>query len=172
MKTYDRHIKEVETLVEKFFDGETTLDEERRLYDFFKRADVPPHLSGYREMFSDFAALPIEKEAVKPRRRTIWRIVAACAAVVLIAFGLWFYGDLQEERMLARMYEGSYVIENGRRTDNLSKIMPDIKAALQYADNVEKNAESMDPVRSAEADVLNSIDDPAERKRISEMLKD
>lgn len=172
MKTGDRHIKEIETLIGKFFDGETTLDEERRIYDFFKRQDVPQRLAGYREMFSDFAALPIANEAARPRRRTLWRVVASCAAVVMVAFGLWLYGDIQKERMLARTYEGSYVIENGRRTDNLSDIMPEIKAALRYADRVEKNVESMDPVGSAEADVLGSIDDPAERRRISEMLKD
>lgn len=50
MKTDD-----VRILIEKFLSGESTLEEERMLDDFFREtADIPEELSAYKEMFSYF----------------------------------------------------------------------------------------------------------------------
>ena len=38
----ERKIKEIEKLIGKFFDGETTLREEQRLYEFLPAAACPP----------------------------------------------------------------------------------------------------------------------------------
>ena len=72
--------------------------------------------------------------------------------------------------MLARVYGGSYVIENGHRIDDLSMIKTDIETALGEARHIEEHIEKRSPIEQAEQDLLNSIDDPDERKRISEML--
>ena len=53
----ERKIKEIERLIGKFFDGETTLREEQRLYEFFARRSVPARLQGYREVFAGFASM-------------------------------------------------------------------------------------------------------------------
>jgi len=46
----------IEELLEKYWEGETTLAEERRLKEFFTRnQDLPPHLAMYREQFAMFA---------------------------------------------------------------------------------------------------------------------
>lgn len=41
----------IEDLLERYFDGLTTEAEEARLQEFFRRADVPPHLQAEAEMF-------------------------------------------------------------------------------------------------------------------------
>ncbi len=47
MKEYSH----IENLLERYFDGLTTEAEEVRLREFFRRADVPPHLQAEAEMF-------------------------------------------------------------------------------------------------------------------------
>jgi hypothetical protein len=38
------NLHEIELLLQKFFDGETSLEEEKQLKDFFTRGDIPMHL--------------------------------------------------------------------------------------------------------------------------------
>ena len=65
-----------------------------------------------------------------------------------------------------------YVIENGHRIDDLSEIKDDIEKALDDAGRIERRISSANVADNAEQEVLNSIDDPSERRRISEMLND
>nr|NQU89981.1 hypothetical protein [Bacteroidota bacterium] len=48
------NIEEIEILIEKYFDGETSLDEEHMLRAYFNRDDVPVHLIEYRNLFGYF----------------------------------------------------------------------------------------------------------------------
>lgn len=49
-------MKDIETLLNKYFEGETTCEEERRLRRFFAEGLVPEHLEVYRPMFAFFEA--------------------------------------------------------------------------------------------------------------------
>ena len=49
-------MKDIETLLNKYFEGETTCEEERRLRRFFAEGLVPEHLEEYRPMFAFFEA--------------------------------------------------------------------------------------------------------------------
>ncbi|WP_298451264.1 hypothetical protein [uncultured Prevotella sp.] len=168
----ERKIKDIERLIGKFFDGETSLKEEQRLYEFFARRDVPQRLAGYREVFAGFASL----QAVEPKRQKLrpilMRVAAAAAVVLIVVSAVLAYADYREDRYLARLYGGSYVIENGQRIDDLSEIKGDIEKALDDAGRIERRISSASVTENAEQEVLNSIDDPAERRRISEMLND
>lgn len=84
MKNHDPHI---ESLLEQFMQGDTTLEQERELSSFFTNsASIPKEWEGYREMFAYFdAGMPIHKE--KPKHniaRPVWALLAA-AAVAAIA---------------------------------------------------------------------------------------
>lgn len=84
MKNHDPHI---ESLLEQFMQGETSLEQERELSSFFANsASIPKEWEGYREMFAYFdAAMPITEQ--KPKRNTgraLWTLLAA-AAVAAIA---------------------------------------------------------------------------------------
>ena len=41
----------IENLLERFFEGETSNAEERELYAFFARPDLPEHLKSYKPLF-------------------------------------------------------------------------------------------------------------------------
>lgn len=163
-------IKNIETLVGKFFDGDTTQTEEQRLYSFFSSRRVPSELEKYRETLTAFGLISKREAPVRARRITLWRTVASVAAAAVIAFGVMTYINLHEERMLAAIYGGSYVIENGHRTDNLRQIKDDIKTALSDAKTIEHHANNSSTVDDAEQDVLNNIDDPDMRREVQQML--
>ena len=107
----------IRTLTERFFDGDTTPEEEQELYDFYRQDDIPKDLRSNQELFRDLAALatlapsnrvgaaPVPARKSVPARdlspgrdltphRSLWWMAAAAVAVVLIAGGgiIWRAG--------------------------------------------------------------------------------
>ncbi|HBZ66094.1 MAG TPA: hypothetical protein DEO70_04595 [Bacteroidales bacterium] len=96
--------EEIDNLLQRYLEGETTLQEERQLRDWFSSNEVPPELSQYHAMLGYFAdglqtTCPAEKQQPnmelhiahhkkgRPRRIIyIWTSVAA--AIMFVAFGL------------------------------------------------------------------------------------
>lgn len=166
----NNEIKKTEKLLERFFDGDTTLAEERRLYGMFRRKALPTELEKYRPLFAGFGSMQAGGEHRAHLMPVFRRALCGTAAALVLIFGMSAYLNYHEDRMLARVYGGSYVIENGHRIDDLSMIKTDIETALGEARHIEEHIEKRSPIEQAEQDLLNSIDDPDERKRISEML--
>ena len=52
MKRYSQH--QIEALLDKFMDGQTTVEEEAQLADYFRIHDVPAEWEDYRDMFGYF----------------------------------------------------------------------------------------------------------------------
>ena len=89
--------------------------------------------------------------------RPVLVAVAAAAAVALVLC-LTLYAGYHEDRALAHLYGGSYVIVDGKRIDDLSVIRGDIERTLTDARRIESRAEA-GFIDGAERDVLMSIDD-------------
>jgi len=111
----------------------------------------------------------------KSASRIRWQIrlrylAAVSAAVTLLIIGVTGYRSYRWQQF-ASQYEGSYVIVDGQRIDDLRKIRPQIEQTLAAADHIENNLTAQSLVREAEADVLMGIDDPDERRRMEELLK-
>ena len=73
---------EIRTLTERFFDGDTTLAEERRLYELYSEAEgLPADLLPLREMMLDLGRLEAEKTLPQKTHplRTLPRRLAAPA---------------------------------------------------------------------------------------------
>ena len=108
----DENVLKIRTLVDRFFDGETTLDEEQQLYAYFRQqpSALPSDLAPLRKLFLDLAAVPYvatesrqteqqaerqtEQQAepkagqpVAPHRRPHAAVFAAAAAVALMLVG-------------------------------------------------------------------------------------
>ena len=91
--------KDIQTLVARFLDAETTLEEEQTLYDYFQGEDVAVDLMPYREVFQGLAAVKgidkpeQEEKPAQTVRMPAWvvalRTVASMAAVFLV--GLFFF---------------------------------------------------------------------------------
>ncbi len=85
----------VTLLLEKYFEGETSLSEEKELKAYFASADVAQHLEQYRPMFGYFAAASgqaAERPLVlqEPKRSRAWLSVAA-SALILMGAGTYAY---------------------------------------------------------------------------------
>ena len=83
MKNHDPHI---ESLLKQFMQGDTSLEQERELSEFFANSSsIPEEWEAYREMFAYFnAGMPLTEE--KPKRkiaRPLWTLVAVAATVAI-----------------------------------------------------------------------------------------
>lgn len=168
-----RRTQELQRLVDRYLEGGTTLDEERQLFRAFASGRYPAELEEYAAMFRDCAAVAgIKPEEVRtPARRRIIRITLTAttgvAAAVLLCLTL---ATNMRRAELERVYGGSYVIVNGERIDDLSKIMPQIERTLADAKAVERRIEENGVVERVENDMLNDISDPAEREMIRQLI--
>lgn len=94
---------------------------------------------------------------------------AAVVAAVVVA-GVWGYVRV-ENQQLAKTYEGSYVIVDGKRTDNLVSIKDEVSQLLADADRIEAHARSQEVIGDAEREVLQSVS-PKQRKQIERLLNE
>ena len=127
----------IRQLVNRFLDGATTNAEEQTLYDYFAGENIAPELMQYSDMFRWYSAGMPERNA-KQRRMPLRRILALAASVLLlvgIGFGIHRYQQQQAEYAL---YEGSYIIRNGVKTTDISKILPELKATEQKVSEMMK----------------------------------
>ena len=92
----------IDTLLEKYFEGETTIAEEKELQSYFSGSDVAQHLEQYRPMFGYFTqareqqferAVPLHP---RKRKAVAWLSVAASVAV-LIGIGTFAYNNMQNQ---------------------------------------------------------------------------
>jgi len=82
--------QKIHELLQRYFDGATSLDEERELQRYFAGKEIADSLMAYRPMFTFFSEeRAVEPPAQKPAARTIrlnWAIVTGIAASIAILF--------------------------------------------------------------------------------------
>lgn len=116
---------DIEALLEKYFDGATSCEEERRLRVFFAGPDVPPHLAPYRALFGCFDREITRFAAKQHRKRLQRRLLAGAwtvAASVLLLTGLFAWRKAADPCLCS----GNYVVVNGR-------CYTDVGTVKQYA---------------------------------------
>jgi len=110
--------KEIRQLLEKYFEGESTLAEENLLREFFKCDDVPADLKAeqnYFRFFSYSKCVPdpsadfedriltaIDDTEVKSGKRKLYTILSGVAAALLLVAG--FYSIFFNERPVKNTY--------------------------------------------------------------------
>ncbi|MDE6067172.1 MAG: hypothetical protein K2G27_10170 [Duncaniella sp.] len=119
--------------VERFLDAETTLDQERELYAYFARPDLPEHARRYRAMFGWYEGLESsdrdsDTPATSPVRLLPLRLWqwAGIAAVILLLFAAGFmlrpsvadHGYVTED---GTIYSG-YMIRDGKKITDMALI--------------------------------------------------
>lgn len=172
------------TLIEKFFNGTTGIEEEQALYEYFTSDNVSSEFVKYKEMFTGFAAIAIPDKSITgskgvdagQNRLSVFtkyrKIIIATAAAATLVFGLFIAKDIRYEQKLARTYGGSYMIVNGERIDDLREIKNEIEETLYAASVIEMNADINATVKDAEQNVLDNIKDAKERERIYKLLNE
>jgi len=82
-------------LIEKYFQGETSIAEEKELRDYFSGLNVAQHLEQYRPLFGYFSQAKEQKFKQKiplqsNKRKVAWLSIAA-SVVVLLSIGTYAY---------------------------------------------------------------------------------
>lgn len=140
--------KEIESLLERFFEGDTTGAEEETLYRFFAGKDIPEEWMPYRPVMTYFregiacgCASPRRLPASRRKRLRmwIWMAAAAGALLLLIPAGRLF---LHREAPFDP-YEGSCIIQNGVRITDMEIIRPELEATLQYVKEQQEEMEQL-----------------------------
>ncbi|SDR98175.1 hypothetical protein SAMN05216503_1594 [Polaribacter sp. KT25b] len=133
----------IEKLVEKYLNAETTLQEETTLKNYFKEGSVAPHLQEYAYMFNYFAAIKaetytktIELEPKKSNKRRNYKWLSVAASIVLL-FSV-FIGKQEYERYQALKQFDQ--ISKGLRllSTNLKKGEKAVATLYTYEDTVKK----------------------------------
>jgi hypothetical protein len=132
----------IEKLVEKYLNAETTLQEETTLKNYFTEGSVAPHLQEYAYMFTYFAAVRDETYtktiALKPQKskRRNYKWLSVAASIVLL-FSLFIGKQEYEKYQALKQFEQ---ISKGLRllSQNLKKGEQAVATLYTYENTVNK----------------------------------
>ena len=86
-------LNNIEILIEKYENGETTLEEEQQLRDYFSQETVAPHLEVYKPMFQYFLVTKEEQftKDVPLKTKNTYALYKwiSVAAVAVLMFGVY-----------------------------------------------------------------------------------
>lgn len=100
-------LDKIEIILEKYFQGESTIAEEKQLKDYFSSPNVAQHLQQYQPLFGYFSQVKEQKStyelksidrtgtAIPPqtkKRNVAWLSIAA-SAVVLLGIGAYYVSE-------------------------------------------------------------------------------
>ena len=136
----------IEKLVEKYLNAETSLQEETTLRSYFTEGSVAPHLQEYAYMFNYFATIKdetytktIQLEPKKSKKRNFkWLSVAASVMLLFSVFvGKQQYDDYQNRKKAEEIYAK---VDKGLRllSSNLKKGETAVASLYNYEKKVNK----------------------------------
>ena len=149
-------LNNIEELLEKYENGETSLKEEQQLKSYFSQETVAPHLEMYKPMFAYF--LVNEKEQftkdvpLKTKRKFNYSWISV-AAVAVLFFGFYFGSPFvqqpsEEEQQLAfNQFKQAMQMVSSNFNKGASSV--------GYLDNLDKGAESVN--------YLDELNNPIQR---------
>ncbi|AUC23250.1 hypothetical protein BTO15_14615 [Polaribacter sejongensis] len=132
----------IEKLVEKYENGETSLQEETTLRNYFTGGSVAPHLQEYEYMFNYFATSKdetytktIELEPKKSKKSNLkWLSVAASVVLLFSVFiGQQEYERYQAKKQFEQISKGLMLL-----SANLQKGEQAVATLYTYEDTVKK----------------------------------
>ena len=130
----------IEERMQRFFEGESSNEEERELYALFSSESLPEHLLPYRPIFAYFETgikdEPKHQKIVhksKPLNKRIW--VGIAASLLLFTPLLIYHYTRQNDLAL---FEGSYLIINGVKITDPRIVVPEAKKSLYLAQQLEE----------------------------------
>lgn len=135
----------IEKLLEKYFEAETSIAEEKELKDYFTSLNVAPHLEQYKPIFGyavqakqeQFTAtIPLK---TKKRNIAVWLSVAA-SVVVLLSVGLFTFNH----------YNQPVLGDLGTYDDPEVAYRETQKALALISESVNKGIESMEYINEYE----------------------
>ncbi|MBR3657452.1 MAG: hypothetical protein IKN58_09780 [Prevotella sp.] len=119
------NILRIRTLTDRFLEGETTLEEERELYAFYRSEEVPDDLLSLRPLFVGLEEIQLETPSITPKKKKgDWRkwVMIAASVLVLFLLGGSFLWQQQQNECVAYVY--------GERVTDRDLIMQELERSI------------------------------------------
>ena len=141
-------LNKIENILEKYFQGETTIAEEKQLKEYFSSPDVAQHLEQYKPMFGYFSQVKEQKSTqelpLQTKKRNVAWLSIAASFVVLLGIGTYFFvSEKNAAPVVAQSELGAY--------DNPEEAMAATQKALALlSSNVNVGIESVQYIKEYE----------------------
>ena len=112
----------IEKLLEKYLNAETTIAEEKELKNYFSQGNVAPHLEEYETLFGYFSTSKNERftKTIQLKSRKLnWKWLSVAASVVLLVSVYTGYQNNQERKAEKIMADTQMAL--GMLSANLNK---------------------------------------------------
>ena len=104
--------EDIKQLLEKYWQGKTSLEEEKQLQDFFSGNDIPKEWKKYRPLFvwkDKQKAISIDKKAVTLQKKSIFvhlypALKMAVSVLIMLTVGIGFYTHYRQEQAMDKMF--------------------------------------------------------------------
>lgn len=102
-------IEQIKTLLNKYFEGETSLQEEKQLHAYFNSENVDASLREYVPLFVYFKQTSDEKYPNKTfhtpfaKKRSLFQKIAIVATFLSVTFGVSYYLNQQKQQKEAQI---------------------------------------------------------------------
>lgn len=150
--------RQARLLMKRLMDGSSTPAEEKQLYAYFRRRNLPPDMEAQRA-FVEWLASGLDDTAIVGKKRShaaaLWPAVASVAAAIAVVVTVWIKAGSQPDYSI---YAGSYTIVNGVKNENISEIYPQLLEARRHA-------------RQAEQEIERIIEKFEEQERLTEEME-
>lgn len=101
--------KKIQLLLEKYFEGETSLQEEKELQEYFNSEQVDASLEKYKPMFKYFQKAGLEEftkkelSLNKPKKRNLFWKIGIAATFLSVFFGVSYHLKQQKQQQEAEI---------------------------------------------------------------------
>lgn len=143
-------MKDLDNILERYFEGETSLKEEEALRQYFSQGNIDAKYQHYAPLFGFFteerealAAVTPEKKKVRRLPHHIW---SGIAAGILFVTGVWTIYSIQKENNSRSM-----VYINGEKISNEQIINSQALISLQNISEIDED------ILSSQIDILESF---------------
>jgi len=144
-------LNNIEKLLEKYDNGETSLKEEQLLKNYFASDDVAPHLEAYKSMFGYFSICNREQfnkeiifeTEVKTKKQPFNYKWLAVAAVAVLMIGFYFGGLLNNNDLGTYEDPELALMEVTKSLEMISKSFNKGVATVNYLDQIEKGTATL-----------------------------
>ncbi|MDO4229749.1 MAG: hypothetical protein Q4C98_08040 [Capnocytophaga sp.] len=98
--------EKIKILLDNYFEGNTSLEEEQKLRTYFNSSNIAPELEKYKSMFAYLQdtkneTFPTNKIIKRPRKLNWYRLTAVAATFLFIITYYWYQKREQAEAQLA-----------------------------------------------------------------------
>ena len=142
-------LNKIEDILEKYFQGETSIAEENQLKEYFSSPNVAQHLEQYKPMFGYFSQAKEQKSTYEiplesKKRNVAWLSIAA-SVVLLLGIGTYFFVSEQNDTAVVASQT-----ELGTYDDPEEALKATQKALALLSNNVNVGIESVQYIKEYE----------------------